>query len=69
MASIGMMDSRRTSKNIENKRRRNNDNRGGDRKDLARRDLNRHLYPQKKIQSKEIIITILMGKISVRDQR
>jgi len=52
MASVRMMDPRRTYKNIENKRRRNNINRRGDRKDLARRDLNRHLYPKKRYNQK-----------------
>jgi len=47
MTLLGMMDSKRTSKDIEDMRKRNNDSRRGDRKDLRSKDSNRQLYPEK----------------------
>jgi len=38
MALLGMMDSRRPSKDIEAKRRRNSDNHQGDKRDFSRRE-------------------------------
>jgi len=38
MNLLGMMDPRRTSKDIEAKRRRNSGNRRGDKKDFGRRE-------------------------------
>jgi len=45
MALLGILDQRRPSKDIESKRKRNNENRRGDEKNLSRKNSSRHLYP------------------------
>lgn len=44
MVLLGTMNPRRPFKDIEKKRRRNNEYRRGDTKDFSRKESNRHLY-------------------------
>jgi len=59
-----MMDPRRPSKDIEAKRRRNSDNRRGDKRDFSRKEPTKQINNDK---NKKMDISTIVVKISIRD--